>query len=109
MVLGSREHGAEEKHFRELGRKVIFLSGSREQRPPWAGLVTAQRICTFDFVYAECLFSDVAAQFSFLLQMPIYDQSIPFFKFNFILLLIVSKFSNQIAATMKINFRSSQY
>ena len=34
MVLGSREQGAEEKHFRELGRKVIFLSGSREQRPP---------------------------------------------------------------------------
>ena len=33
-VLGSREQGAEEKHFRELGRKVIFLSGSREQRPP---------------------------------------------------------------------------
>ena len=32
--LGSREQGAEEKHFRELGRKVIFLSGSREQRPP---------------------------------------------------------------------------
>ena len=37
-VLGSREQGAEEKHFRELGRKVIFLSGSREQRPPWEGL-----------------------------------------------------------------------
>ena len=34
MVLGSREQGAEEKHFRELGRKVSFLSGSREQRPP---------------------------------------------------------------------------
>ena len=33
-VLGSREQGAEEKHFRELGRKVIFLSGSREQRHP---------------------------------------------------------------------------
>ena len=32
--LGSREQGAEEKHFRELGRKVIFLSGSREQRHP---------------------------------------------------------------------------
>ena len=31
---GFREQGAEEKHFRELGRKVIFLSGSREQRPP---------------------------------------------------------------------------
>ena len=30
---GFREQGAEEKHFRELGRKVIFLSGSREQRP----------------------------------------------------------------------------
>ena len=27
----------EEKHFRELGRKVIFLSGSREQRPPLVG------------------------------------------------------------------------
>ena len=38
-VLGSREQGAEEKHFRELGRKVIFLSGSREQRPPWEGLI----------------------------------------------------------------------
>ena len=35
--LGFREQGAEEKHFRELGRKVIFLSGSREQRPPWGG------------------------------------------------------------------------
>ena len=33
-VLGSREQGVEEKHFRELGRKVIFLSGSRDQRPP---------------------------------------------------------------------------
>ena len=41
MVLGNREQGAAEKHFRELERKVIFLSGSREQRPPpppWAGL-----------------------------------------------------------------------
>ena len=38
MVLGSREQGAEEKHFRELGRNVIFLSGSREQRPPWGSL-----------------------------------------------------------------------
>ena len=36
-VLGSREQGAEEKHFRELGRLVIFLSGSREQRPPLGG------------------------------------------------------------------------
>ena len=35
---GFREQGTEEKHFRELGRKVIFLSGSREQRPPWEGL-----------------------------------------------------------------------
>ena len=35
--LGFREQGAEEKHFRELGRKVIFLSGSREQRPPPGG------------------------------------------------------------------------
>ena len=34
---GFREQGAEEKHFRELGRKVIFLSGSREQRPPSPG------------------------------------------------------------------------
>ena len=33
-ILGSSEQGAEEKYFRELGRKVIFLSGSREQRPP---------------------------------------------------------------------------
>ena len=33
-VSGSREQGAEENYFRELGRKVIFLSGSREQRPP---------------------------------------------------------------------------
>ena len=33
-VWGLRGQGAEEKHFRELGRKVIFLSGSREQRPP---------------------------------------------------------------------------
>ena len=31
---GFREQGAEEKHFRELGRKVVFISGSREQRPP---------------------------------------------------------------------------
>ena len=36
-VLGSREQGAEEKHFRELGRKVVFLSGSREQTPPPLG------------------------------------------------------------------------
>ena len=33
-VLGSREQGPEEKHFRKLGRKAIFLSGSREERPP---------------------------------------------------------------------------
>ena len=26
---GFREQGAEEKHFRELGRKIIFLSGSK--------------------------------------------------------------------------------
>ena len=32
-----REQVAEEKHFRELGRKVIFLLGSREQRPPLGG------------------------------------------------------------------------
>ena len=38
-VLGSREQWAEEKYFRELGRKVIFLSGSRKQRPPWGGLI----------------------------------------------------------------------
>ena len=31
---GFKKQGAEEKHFRELGRKFIFLSGSREQRPP---------------------------------------------------------------------------
>ena len=38
-IFGSREQGAEEKHFRELGRKVIFLSGSREQRhPPMKGI-----------------------------------------------------------------------
>ena len=34
---GFREQGAEGKHFWELGRKVIFLSGSREQRPPLGG------------------------------------------------------------------------
>ena len=28
---------AEENYFRELGRKVVFLSGSREQRPPPPG------------------------------------------------------------------------
>ena len=38
LVLGSRKQGAEEKYCRELGRKVIFLSSSREQRPlPWGG------------------------------------------------------------------------
>ena len=42
MVLGSREQGAEEKHFRELGRKVIFLSGSREQRPPPLGSLSCK-------------------------------------------------------------------
>ena len=42
MVLGSREQGAEEKHFRELGRKIIFLSGSRA--PPWAGLRLPEHI-----------------------------------------------------------------
>ena len=36
-VLGNREQGAEEKHFRELGRKVMFLSWSREQRSPRGG------------------------------------------------------------------------
>ena len=38
---GFGEQGAEEKHFRELGRNVGFLSGSREQRPPpphWGSL-----------------------------------------------------------------------
>ena len=41
MVLGSREQVNEEKHFREMGRNVIFLSGSREQRPPpRAGLIS---------------------------------------------------------------------
>ena len=39
IVLGSREQEDEEKHFRELGRKVIFLSGSREQRRPWGSLI----------------------------------------------------------------------
>ena len=37
-VLGSREQGAEEKHFRELGRKVIFLSGSNPPPPGGGGL-----------------------------------------------------------------------
>ena len=36
--LGAGSRGAKEKHFRELGRKVIFLSGSREQRTPLGGL-----------------------------------------------------------------------
>ena len=43
-VLGSREQEAEEKHFRDLGRKVIFLSGSREQRPFLGGLNIAYYI-----------------------------------------------------------------
>ena len=34
---GFREQGAEEKHYRELGRKVIFLSGSKHPRPPGGG------------------------------------------------------------------------
>ena len=38
--FGSREQGAENKHFRELGRKVIFLSGSRPQRTPLGGLIS---------------------------------------------------------------------
>ena len=46
MVLGSREQGAEEKHFRELGRKVIFLSGSREQRPPPPGRASDFKVFT---------------------------------------------------------------
>ena len=45
MVLGSREQGAEDKHFRELGRKVIFLSGSREQRPPLGRPLLCPRQC----------------------------------------------------------------
>ena len=43
-VLVSRKQRAEEKHFRDLGRKVIFLSGSREQRPPWWGLTIVDLI-----------------------------------------------------------------
>ena len=35
---GFMEQGAEAKHVRELGKRVIFLSGSREQRPPWVGV-----------------------------------------------------------------------
>ena len=35
---GCREQGAEEKHFRELGRKVIFLSGSKDTPPPPLGV-----------------------------------------------------------------------
>ena len=63
----SREQGAEEKHFRELGRKVIFLSGSREQRPPWEGLfitvytclfVPASLSCSLPFVPVETLPDD---------------------------------------------------
>ena len=50
MVLGSREHGAEEKHFRELGRKVIFLSGSREQRPRLGGPQFC-RFCECQIIY----------------------------------------------------------
>ena len=41
-----REQGAEEKHFRELGR-VIFLSGSKD--PPWEGLVN-ERGCPSDLI-----------------------------------------------------------
>ena len=37
---GFREQEADEKHFRDLGRKVIFLSGSREQRSPLGGLIS---------------------------------------------------------------------
>ena len=36
-VLGSRKQRAEEKHFRELGRKVIFLSGSKDTPHPPPG------------------------------------------------------------------------
>ena len=46
---GYREQGAGEKHFRELGKKVIFLSGSREQRPPLGGGGWAQLGCDFPF------------------------------------------------------------
>ena len=44
-VLESRKHWAEEKHFRELGRNVIFLPESREQRPPppLGGLIYEKR------------------------------------------------------------------
>ena len=41
-----REQVAEEKHFRELGRKVIFLLGSREQRSPLGG----PRLCLVIFI-----------------------------------------------------------
>ena len=30
-----REQGAEEKHFRELGRKVVFFQGAGSKDPPW--------------------------------------------------------------------------
>ena len=52
-----REQGAVEKHFRELGRKVIFLSGSREQRPPpplWGGALSvysATPVRIYHFLY----------------------------------------------------------
>ena len=32
-----REQGAEEKHFRELGRKVIFFQGAGSKDPPVGG------------------------------------------------------------------------
>ena len=50
---GFREHGAEEKYFRELGRKVIFLSGSREQRPPPPPL-GASTLCNLRKVISNC-------------------------------------------------------
>ena len=49
---GFGEQGAEEKHFRELGRNVIFLSGSREQRPPPPG--GALVILLFECAIRKC-------------------------------------------------------
>ena len=44
------EQGAEENHFRELGRKVIFLSGSRKQRPPWGTSQSSAKRRTDDLI-----------------------------------------------------------
>ena len=46
---------AEEKHFRELVRKVIFLSGSREQRPPLKGEVGPQHWSHSYALYSFCV------------------------------------------------------